>query len=482
VPSGPRARSMAIAAGLAAVALGVAAWPFTVDDAFIVARYAANLAAGQGWAMNPGVPSDGVTALPWVLPPWTACVLGLDPVVVAKGLGLLGSAIATALVVGGAARLAPGGVAVTGIVAVASATTCIWAVAGLETGLASLLLVIAALGVLEGGKALAWRVGGSLGSLAWLRPECLPASLALLAVFALRDAPAARRAAWVFGALTVASFAARFVAFGDLLPLSFHAKPGELVAGTRYVGTGMFRCTGGIGALLVAYGAAKGDRVARPLGAVLLAHLVALVLAGGDWMPGHRLLAPVLPLYALALGAVAHLFRREGGGVLPRAGLVLALLVPLADLAVQLPRAREAGSLRETRGAPLAERLAREHRVVALVDVGFLAWRSGVEVVDLAGVTDPVVARAQGAYLDKHIDPGYLAARAPDGILLHASRAPEVDADGSLLRLAGYPVERRVAAMPWVRRTFAVAAVVPYAPGYVYVLLTRREEPIPRER
>jgi len=38
-------------------------------------------------------------------------------------------------------------------------------------------------------------------------------------------------------------------------------------------------------------------------------------------------------------------------------------------------------------------------------------------------------------------------------------------------------VERRVAAMPFVRLRYRVERVVPYTPGYVYVLLVRRANP-----
>ncbi|MBW2525334.1 MAG: hypothetical protein JRI23_14205, partial [Deltaproteobacteria bacterium] len=41
---------------------------FTVDDALIGARYAANLAAGAGYRFNPGGPvTDGVTPLGWAV-------------------------------------------------------------------------------------------------------------------------------------------------------------------------------------------------------------------------------------------------------------------------------------------------------------------------------------------------------------------------------------------------------------------------------
>ena len=109
--------------------------------------------------------------------------------------------------------------------------------------------------------------------------------------------------------------------------------------------------------------------------------------------------------------------------------------------------------------------------------MGYLGYRSGAPIVDLGGVTDPVIAGSAGGYLAKHIDPAYLARRDPAALVLHAAIAPEVDADGNLSQLLGYPVERRVAAMPFVRLRYRVERVVPYTPGYVYVLLVRRANP-----
>ncbi|MCZ7684270.1 MAG: hypothetical protein M5U28_38050 [Sandaracinaceae bacterium] len=211
----------------------------------------------------------------------------------------------------------------------------------------------------------------------------------------------------------------------------------------------------------------------RVLAGAVAVHLVAVALAGGDWMPGFRLLAPVLPLYALsASGPIAARLgapeRRARGAAL----LLACLAIPALDLALQLPRVREAGATRETRGAELAEWLAAHAERVAMVDVGYAAFRSGVEVIDLGGITDPSIGMLPGGHLDKRIDPGALRARDPDTIVLHAAAPPRV-LDGMLRTLAGYPVERRVAEMPWVRAEMRVVRVVEYAPHYWYVVLQR---------
>jgi hypothetical protein len=147
--------------------------------------------------------------------------------------------------------------------------------------------------------------------------------------------------------------------------------------------------------------------------------------------------------------------------------------VPLADLVTRVPEWAAAGASRDA-SAELIALLRARTRVVALVDVGWLAYGSGVEVVDLGGVTDAAIAHAPGGHLDKRIDPDYLARRAPDALLLHSAQPPRVDGAGWLLAFAGYPVERRVASLPFVRERFRVLHVMRYAPGYYYVLLTAR--------
>ena len=76
------------AAALGVVAIGAAGWAFTIDDAFIVARYARNVVEHGTWGLNAGVASDGVTSIVWAVPMMAACALGIDPMIVAKALGL----------------------------------------------------------------------------------------------------------------------------------------------------------------------------------------------------------------------------------------------------------------------------------------------------------------------------------------------------------------------------------------------------------
>jgi hypothetical protein len=130
----------------AVVAVSALAAPYTVDDAFIVARYAQNLATGGGYAMNPGIPSDGVTGPLWIAPSFLAVQLGLSPVLASKLTGALCAALAAALTVFWAHRRALGWVASWASACVLGSLPDVgtWAVSGLETGAALLGMALLA--------------------------------------------------------------------------------------------------------------------------------------------------------------------------------------------------------------------------------------------------------------------------------------------------------------------------------------------------
>jgi len=283
-----------------------------------------------------------------------------------------------------------------------------------------------------------------------------------------------RRQAWAVFVLLVAGVALfRLALFGHLLPMALAAKPSSVVAGLSYLARGTLIVFGAVGIAPLFWVLRSGDRAARVRAVAVLAHGLAVALVGGDWMPGFRLLAVVVPLYALvwadAWETLGLVRRRQA-----YAAAAVACLVSGAFLMLELPALRAGGEARDVRGAQLAADLRRLSGPVALVDVGYLAYRSDAHVLDLGGVTDTVVANSPGGHLEKRIDWAYVDRVAPVAILLHSSAPPGVDARGNLTELAGYPVERRLAASAFVRARYRVARVYAYAPHYHYVLLVRR--------
>jgi hypothetical protein len=469
-------RAAPFLAGAGVLAVGAAAWPYTVDDAYITARYATRIATGAGYTMNDGPPTDGVTGPLWLLPGVIARGLGGDPVLAAKLVGLACAALAAALLVAQVGRRAVGSRAVWTACAflVSSATLGIWAVAGLETGAATLALTLALLAAVRRPEPSGALLGVAGAALVWLRPEAVPGAIVLGVMAARRNRREGLVGLSMIGASLAAVVAFRLAMFGQALPLSLSAKPAELGQGAGYVGRGLVLALGGI-AIAPAAIAVRGSRSLRVPAALVVTHVLAVWVAGGDWMPGYRLLAPILPAFAWLLGAgVSDLGRRPrvgGRGALAIAALCCALGV--LDLPIELAAARDAAHTRDTVGAELAADLRAHAHRVAMIDIGYLAYASGVEVVDLVGVTDPSIGLLPGRHGEKDVDLPILMQREVDTVVLHSVVEPRVE-DGRLRSLAGFRVERALAGDAAFADVFEVRRVVRYTDHYWYVVLTRR--------
>lgn len=463
-----------LALALLALGLGALAFDYTVDDAYIVGRYAQRLAAGLGYGFVDGPPTDGVTAPIWLLPGLAAAWLGLDPVLGAKGVGLACAALAVLVLHDAARRRAIGRAAalVAGAYLVVSPSYLAWAVAGLEAPVAALSCI--ALAAATGNEPRPGRAGLAAAALVLLRPECVPLALALVAYLVRRVGRRGAIAVALPIVALVALVAFRLAMFGTLGPLSAAAKPPDLAHGVGYA-----LRTLGYGTALVgvpaAVHAARGSRRMRALLVATLIHLIAIVLAGGDWMPGVRLFVPALPLLAWMVGVgVADVARRTRSRAVLGAAAGVVLGAPALLLTIDAPQAIEAGVTREREGRALAHYLDEHATRVALVDVGFLAYVGHFSPIDLAGVTDPAIGRLPGGHCDKPVTGAMLVERGADAIVLHSAIEPRADPEGRLLSLAGHPVERRLAMDETVRRAFRVAEVRRYAEGYWYVVLLPR--------
>jgi arabinofuranosyltransferase len=465
-------------AALCTLVVGALAWPFTVDDAYIVGRYASRLASGHGYTMNDGPPTDGITGPLWIVPGYLARSIGGDPIAAAKAVGLACAAVAVALLIAQVRHRAVGSRAVWTATAflACSATVGIWASAGLETGAAMLVTTAALIATVRRPEPSGLVLGVAGAMIAWLRPEAVPGVLVLAGMAMRRHRTQGALALGIALAGLAAVAAFRLEMFGTALPLSVSAKPSDLANGAGYLGRGAILALG-IAGVVPAFVAVRQSRSLRVPATMVLVHLASVLLAGGDWMPGFRLFAPALPAYAWLVGVgVSDLARRPAIG--GRGALALAVVVcaiPAIDLAIELPAVRAAGAARETVGQALAAELrARAHRV-ALVDIGYLGYASDLAVVDLAGVTDPSIGHLEGRHGEKPVSFAILAQRDVDAIVLHSITEPRVE-NGTLRSLAGFRVERELAADEGLVRTFEVAHVVRYGDGYWYVLLLRRAD------
>ena len=505
---------------LAALAPAVVLRGFTVDDALITARYAANVASGAGYRLSAGGPvTDGVTPLGfvYVLAPFAGGAGGgarggvIGAFVAAKWLGVVAWTVAAGvlgLVVARrcAASRGAGGSSGSGgsggsggaggrwlvplALVATSAPLGAWAPAGMETG------VVLALGALAASLPLLERPRAGIacaGIAAGLRPELLPWAATLgVGLFlsppsaregasgagvegagaegAALPSTAARRRSLLLLVFTFTPFvvvaAVRLAAFGRPAPLSIFAKAPDARLGLMYAAACALLAGGP--ALLAPRAAWKLRDFERALVVGVPVHLVAIALAGGDWMPLSRLVVPVLPSLALAallLAERAHLLATAARLALAVAGQTFVLVhVGPKAAAVGEDRMRVLDDLRPA--------LAPAH-VVASLDIGWVGAATDATLVDLAGVTDPAIAALPGGHTTKQIPAGLLDARRADTLVLLLAPGEQVATPWTRSRFAR-GVEAWVATTPGIGDTFTPVAESSL-PHLRYVVLQRTE-------
>lgn len=397
-------------------------FPMRVDDAFILLRYAENLAAGHGPVFNPGERVEGFTSPAMVVIEAGLLRLGVEPLLAVKlfgilcGLVLLGVTMALARELSGsrAAGVLAGllvalhtGVAVACINGLETAPFAALVSLGLyfhvrarsarDEGLAGLALALAVLFRPEGGLPLAF-----IGVSALWRWRKEPDRWHRWLAFALPTL-----------VLAVPVQAVKAAYFGSLTPNTLLAKvpldsTGRLASGLDYLaGYGMEHY--GYLALLALWALAiKGDRRFRLLALLATVWTGYIASVGGDWIPHYRFLVPLVPVFAVATAtALVFIWKllgerlREGARTPARAGLVLlaaAAVVPAALLQVDSVRddvywaTRASVRAREPLGAWLTSQSV-PGASVAMLDVGAVSYRSGLRVIDTGGLTDARVAR-----------------------------------------------------------------------------------------
>ena len=461
-----------------------AAWMFwcavyQVDDAYIVYRYARNLAQGHGFVFNPGERVEGVTCFLWTIFLAPFARLGSDlpvltPILTAVcGLGLVALVAFRHADLEGRRQVSLRDMAPSILLAASPAFVC-WSVGALETVPFALVLALAARAhtmetrIGRGHRSALW-----LGIASMLRPETpvVIAALGLHRWWVGRSWPVSAQVqqlgAWL---ARIALFYVPFIVFrrwyfGDWLPNTFYAKVGlpatQLVfQGLTYVRTfaasllfgpaGLNTIVQIMGVICVLFVIAYGfiSRVAIVESLLVVAILVATVLDGGDWMPLYRFVVPALP--ALAILTAHALYRLASRN---RAAAVASALVALALVGngvFTMIAARNGGQGL----AVMANGYADAHMQIgdllnseasagdsaALMDVGIVGWYApNLRVIDITGLTDREIAHAPGGFLDKRFETSQLLARKPRFVVL----VPGFSADERIVRDASFQAAYR---------------------------------------
>lgn len=432
------------------------------DDAYISFRYAWNLVSGWGLSFNPGAaPVEGYTNFAWTMLAAGALAIGVRPEALLPLVGLAAGAGVVLVAVTEARRMAeeegrghrlaglPAGL----LLALVPGLP-MYAVSGLETAPFTLLLVLGGIAAVRGqSTAFALLSAGAF----LFRPEAALLGVAGTALLSLRGIRRAAAAAAVMAVPVAAYLAWKMLTFGGILPNTAVAKPPDVGRGLSYVVAGLLPAAGVIAA--AAAGAWRGGVRGGRAGLLWLwvVQTAGVVAEGGDWMPVGRMLVPAMPW--LAVAADRSLLDLVSPGPARRRAVAVALALGAAVLPVKglvdshELRGRMAFSERsEQTRAVVARKLYEEGiRKVALVDIGLFGYAApAMEILDLGGLTDPVIAAAPGRHLDKAPPEAYLAGRDPDAILIDSAFDLGPDAASGRLDLRPmYGVERAVVATRW---------------------------------
>jgi len=301
------------------------------------------------------------------------------------------------------------------------------------------------------------------------RPELGP--WALTVGCGLAVASESRRAVIaVSGLLAIAPFAlctvVRLIAFGRAAPLAVLAKPSDLAHGWIYAQAALLAAGIPI-TLLAPFALARVSRQAKVLAIGFVVHTLAVIAAGGDWMPYARLFVPILPTLLVVMVEAARPSRPS----LFWARSALAATVALYVFVVAGPAGRRVMRDREDlvkRAAPLFG----ASKKIATVDIGWVSEVSEADIVDLAGLTDPDFAVLPGGHTSKHVDASMLLDRGVDTIVLWVKPLSTYDAADFPHASYGHQVGARLARDPLLYAHYHGRATFPLGDtGTGYVLL-----------
>lgn len=420
----------------AAVALAIAvcltcAWlnHFIQDDAFIVFRYARNLAEGNGLTWNPGEPVEGYTTFLHTLLMTPAFVLHVDPIRYSYALGLTWYAIALcAFFLAIRATIDDKWWAVVAVILLGTNYTfSAFATGGLETSLDAALICLGLAAVARNQRR-GWSTPRAvalflLAGLALMTRLDAAVPLGALIGVALRRAvvqsgswPAWRRfaIASIPGALVLAAWAAwKIWYYGDLLPNTFYVKVDSTLGWSiggwyLYYFFMSYWLIPVVGLTVVVV----PQLLALDADALLASCVVTplwmayVIKVGGDFME-FRFLVPMLP-FLMMLVASAILQATPRWAI--RVALAAAVIAGSANHAMTYDMLRYEDGRPESRrslrahlierhldwvdiGLALARDLPRSDVRIAVAPAGAIPYYSRLTAVDMLGLNDRWVAR-----------------------------------------------------------------------------------------
>lgn len=405
-------------------------WPYWIDDAFITFRYVQNFASGRGMVYNEGESVEGITNLGWAL--WLTPFAGGDLLWWAKVWGLA-FGVGAVVLVGEWCRAQALPLSAT-TVALAALVVPPWLAShtmyGLEGAAAAFFVTLAwsRHGAEADGRSRApWSAIG-MALAPWVRPDGALAAIVVGAWHVVRRGRKFTRAAAIaVGVVLLGAgvlVALKLHWFGDVLPNTAHTKLRSWppARGLVYLQSFLSWPSPAFSWSLVAamgWGAlrtVRRDDRALP-GVFALVAFGAAVAQDGDFMENFRFFVPAWPAVAAALGVlVADLGRLHRHLPVVAAVAAAATMAPLVRV-LQADRLEDAGFAAWARTKPwppyadgplgashwdfmphfafpaawsVVQRA--EGASLAYVNIGLVGAVSDGPVLDLLGLTDPIMA------------------------------------------------------------------------------------------
>ena len=478
---------------------------YTMDDAFISFRYARNVAQGLGWVYNPGGPQvEGFSNFLWTLMFIPAYGLKLNPMIVAQVMGSLCSLVVLWLTwkmaqsgvenrLGLAPLWAPFLTAITG-------SFTYQAVTGLETHLFTLGLVGGVFFFLRRDRQSLLYSALFFVVASLTRPEG-PVLFGISLIF-LIIALSRRQIDSIPLVYFITAYALPMVlyllwrknTFGHWLPNTYYAKVGSpwemLPGGLTYVYE-FFRNHGAalpwIIALIPLIWHRRRNREVYLI-TLLFAWLAVVIYEGGDWMPLHRMLSPILPVLFILVAEGLDILYREwvrirqernfpkvlSGSLFSLWILAIVAVLGYPSLAV-IKESFRRPALYENSHVALGKWLKAKTEPqdkIALSDIGQIGYFSERPVIDLVGLTDPVIARSPGKLHQKQYDPLYVLDQKPKFIVLVCYK------DKGEYRIRGFETEMRLYQQPRFQEEYFLKPVISqkfhYKDEYTYLVFERK--------
>lgn len=405
-------------------------WGFAVDDAFISYVYARNLAIGNGLTYN-GAIVEGYSNPLWTLLLSPFVRLGINPLVVARSLSLAAGVLSLLVLVQLASRLSPGRSlgAFMGAASVAVLSPfAAWTIGGLETVFLAAQIMLLVRAEWDGPPSARWTSPILLLAISLTRPEGFLVFCVWTLHRYLQNTSGLRGLALeasLFAVPYMGFIAWRWNTYGYPLPNTAYLKLGptlqsSLEAGEWLLGFFALRPLFAL-ALLVGLMFVLLKRATRKewrlSAGIVLGFFVFVIIAGRDWMPHHRFLAPIVPLLGLPIAYTIDATEQRGIK-LAMIGLAAGAIVVELALGFTLYRPLTRDFARYTDGLIEAgrwiEKNTTEGATIAVVDAGALAYYGERKTIDILGLNNTHVAHS-----DQSTSIDYVMSHDPAVIQLH---------------------------------------------------------------